>query len=124
MAVTTEHRGAVTTIILDRLERRNAIDSPTAKALRAAFRTAERIGLANRVVPRGRAREEAEALARTIAEFPPHCVLSDRRSAYDSLGKTLDAALRREHALGAATMKTGESLAGAQRFAGGAGRHG
>ena len=87
-------------------------------------REAERIGLANRVVPRGRAREEAEALARTIAEFPPHCVLSDRRSAYDSLGKTLDAALRREHALGAATMKTGESLAGAQRFAGGAGRHG
>src|SRR5881296_2178718 len=85
---------------------------------------AERFGLANRVVPRGRAREEAEALAKTIAEFPPNCVLSDRRSAYDSLGKTLDAALRREHALGAATMKTGESLAGAQRFAGGAGRHG
>ena len=42
MAVTTEHRGAVTTIILDRVERRNAIDSPTAKALRAAFRTFER----------------------------------------------------------------------------------
>ena len=41
MAVTTEHRGAVTTIILDRVERRNAIDSPTAKALRAAFRTFE-----------------------------------------------------------------------------------
>src|SRR6059058_3761239 len=80
-------------------------------------REAERIGLANRVVPRGRAREEAEALAKTIAEFPPNCVVSDRRSAYDSLGKTLDAALRREHALGAATMKTGESLAGAQRFA-------
>src|SRR5213594_606262 len=87
-------------------------------------REAERIGLANRVVPRGRAREEAEALAKTIAEFPPNCVLSDRRSAYDSLGKTLDVALRREHGLGAATMKTGESLAGAQRFAGGAGRHG
>src|SRR2546422_4852129 len=87
-------------------------------------REAERIGLANRVVPRGRAREEAEALARTIAEFPPNCVLSDRRSAYDSLGKTLDAALRREHGLGGATMKTGESLAGAQRFASGAGRHG
>jgi enoyl-CoA hydratase len=31
-------------------------------------------GLANRVVPAGRAREEAEALARTIAAFPPRCV--------------------------------------------------
>ena len=39
---------------------------------------AERIGLANRVVPHGRAREEAEALARLIAGFPPHCVRSDR----------------------------------------------
>jgi len=85
---------------------------------------AERIGLATRVVPRGQAREEAEKLARTIAEFPPNCVLSDRRSAYELLGKTLDAGLRREYALGLATMKTGESLAGAQRFAAGAGRHG
>src|SRR5262249_49535504 len=208
MAVTTEHRGAGTTIILDRVDRGNAIDAPTAKALRAAFRTferdrsarvavlwgangtfcsgadlksfaerrqrrgwpaydegpmgptrirlakpviaavagyavaggvelgrrgdlrgteedaitgvfnpgwgiplidggtvrlpaivgfaraldiimtgrpidareAERIGLANRVVPRGRARTEAEALAQAIAEFPPHCVLNDRRA--------------------------------------------
>ncbi|HYA09300.1 MAG TPA: crotonase/enoyl-CoA hydratase family protein, partial [Gaiellaceae bacterium] len=38
-----------------------------------------RIGLANRVVPAGQAREEAEALARQIAAFPPRCVLSDRR---------------------------------------------
>ncbi len=38
-------------------------------------------GLANRVVPAGRTREEAEALARTIANFPPRCVRSDRRSA-------------------------------------------
>src|SRR5262249_6257010 len=43
-------------------------------------REAERIGLANRVVPRGRARTEAEALAQAIAEFPPHCVLNDRRA--------------------------------------------
>src|SRR5258705_12527192 len=31
-------------------------------------------GLANRVVPAGLAREEAEALARAIAAFPPNCV--------------------------------------------------
>ncbi len=85
---------------------------------------AERIGLATRVVPRGRAREEAEALAAAVADFPPLCVRSDRRSAYDSLGKTLDIALRREFVLGLATLRAGESLEGARRFAGGAGRHG
>ena len=44
MAVTTEKRGAVTTVILDRPERRNAIDPPTAKALQEAFRAFERDG--------------------------------------------------------------------------------
>src|SRR6266567_4173383 len=252
MAVTAEHRGAVTTIILDRVERRNAIDPPTAKALRAALRTFERnrearvavlwgangtfcagadlkayaerrqrrpwpvydegpmgptrirlatpanaamaghavaggfelalwcdlrvveedavmgvfnrrwgiplidggtvrlpaliglgraldliltgrpvdareasaIGLANRIVARGQARQEAEALAATIAAFPPHSVRSDRRSAHESLGARLPAALRREYLIGAATFNTGESIAGAQRFASGLGRHG
>src|SRR5437667_11634505 len=252
MAVTTEHRGAVTTILLDRVERRKAIDSPTAKALRAAFRTfernrearvavlwgangtfcagadlkayaerrqrrpwpvydegpmgptrirlakpaiaaiaghavaggfelalwcdlrvveedavigvfnrrwgiqilhggpvrlpavvglgraldlilagrpvdareAERIGLASRIVAKGKAREEAEALARTLAAFPPNCVRSDRQSAYESVGARLVAALRREHALGMRSAATGESREGATRFAAGAGRHG
>ncbi len=87
-------------------------------------REAERIGLANRVVPNGRAREEAEALAATIAAFPPNCVKSDRRSAYDSLATRVPAALRREHTLGMRSAATGESAAGAQKFASGAGRHG
>ena len=87
-------------------------------------REAERIGLASRVVPRGRARHEAEALAATIAAFPPNAVGCDRRSAYESLGAKLPAALRREHALGVASFNTGEAVAGAQRFASGAGRHG
>jgi enoyl-CoA hydratase len=85
---------------------------------------AERIGLANRVVPAGRAREEAEALAREIAAFPPRCVLSDRRSLYESWDLDLDAALAREFELGRATIDSGESAAGAARFASGAGRHG
>ena len=81
-------------------------------------------GLANRVVPVGQAREVAEALARTIADFPPNCVRSDRRSAWEGLGLSLPAALANEFALGKATHDTGESQAGARRFAAGAGRHG
>ena len=81
-------------------------------------------GLANRVVPQGRAREEAEALARTIAAFPPTCVRSDRRSAWEGTGLPLAPALANEFALGKATADTGESQEGARRFASGAGRHG
>lgn len=81
-------------------------------------------GLANRVVAAGRAREEAEALARTIAGFPPRCVRSDRRSAWEGLGLPLPAALTNEFALGKVTADSGESQEGARRFASGAGRHG
>jgi enoyl-CoA hydratase len=87
-------------------------------------REALAFGLANRVVATGRAREEAEVLARTIAEFPPHCVRSDRRSAWEGMGLSLPDALVNEFALGKATHDTGESQAGARRFAAGAGRHG
>jgi enoyl-CoA hydratase/carnithine racemase len=87
-------------------------------------REAERMGLANRVVPTGHAREEAEALAREIAAFPPRCVASDRRSAHESLGLDLSSALANEFALGQATLDSGESVEGARRFAAGAGRHG
>jgi enoyl-CoA hydratase len=87
-------------------------------------REAERIGLANRVVARGQARAVAEALAAEIAAFPPRCVLSDRRSAYDADAPALEAALAREFALGLATIESGETQAGAGRFAAGEGRHG
>ncbi|MEU8427706.1 crotonase/enoyl-CoA hydratase family protein [Micromonospora sp. NPDC048169] len=38
MGVRVEHTGAVTTVILDRIEARNAVDGPTARALTDAFR--------------------------------------------------------------------------------------
>ena len=41
-----------------------------------------RSGLANRVVPAGQARAEAEALAAEIARFPQLCMRTDRASAY------------------------------------------
>ena len=85
---------------------------------------AERIGLANRVVPAGQARAAAEALAGEIAAFPPRCVRSDRRSVYETWGMELGDALAREYELGKATIDSGESFEGAARFAGGAGRHG
>jgi enoyl-CoA hydratase len=87
-------------------------------------REALAFGLANRVVAAGRARDEAEALARTIAAFPPNCVRSDRRSAWEGMGLSLADAMANEFALGKATHDTGESQAGARRFAAGAGRHG
>lgn len=81
-------------------------------------------GLANRVVPRGKARAEAEALAAEIARFPQRCMRSDRRSAYDQWSLPLDGAFAREFELGVATIASGETFEGASRFAGGAGRHG
>jgi enoyl-CoA hydratase len=81
-------------------------------------------GLANRVVPTGQARREAESLAKEIAQFPSRCMRSDRRSAHDQWTLPLAEALAREFALGLATIESGETAAGAARFASGAGRHG
>ena len=86
------------------------------------------IGLANRVVPHGTARAAAEELARQIAKFPQACLRSDRQSAYDQWGNgaanALTSALANEFAHGMRTIASGETVAGASRFAAGAGRHG
>src|SRR6516162_266194 len=42
-----------------------------------------RMGLANRLVERGKALEAAEELARQLAAFPQRCMRSDRSSAYE-----------------------------------------
>ncbi len=81
------------------------------------------IGLANRVVAPGTARAEAEALARQLAAFPQQAMLGDRLSSYDQWDLTLSEALARELERGMGAL-TGESVAGASRFSGGAGRHG
>jgi enoyl-CoA hydratase len=85
---------------------------------------AERFGLADRVVEDGESRASAEALAREIAAFPQICLRSDRRSVYEQLGRPLDVALRGETRLGLAVIESGETRAGAERFARGVGRHG
>ena len=47
-----------------------------------------RIGLAEKVVPHGKAREAAEAMAQEIARFPQECMRSDRLSVYRAYGKS------------------------------------
>ncbi|MBN8944336.1 MAG: crotonase/enoyl-CoA hydratase family protein [Rhizobiales bacterium] len=82
-----------------------------------------RIGLADRVVPKGTSREAAEALAREIARFPQGCLRADRASAYAQWDLPIQAALRNEWR-GSAPMVEAEGVAGAGRFAAGKGRGG
>ncbi|MEU6385920.1 crotonase/enoyl-CoA hydratase family protein [Streptomyces bauhiniae] len=83
---------------------------------------AHAIGLADRVVPSGRARAEAEELAAAIARFPQDCLRSDRASVLDQEGLPEEEAMRRELRHGQVVLATASE--GAARFAGGAGRHG
>jgi len=80
-------------------------------------------GLADRLVPKGRSREEAERLAHEIARFPELCMRTDRRSAYLGFDYSLEEALINESREGAKVL-TAESVAGAARFASGKGRGG
>ncbi|WP_205472675.1 crotonase/enoyl-CoA hydratase family protein [Nocardioides sp. SYSU D00038] len=84
---------------------------------------AERIGLVTRVVEPGRAREEAERLARELAAFPQACLRHDRLALLESAGRPDEEAMAVEHGHGLASLEAG-ALDGAARFAGGAGRHG
>jgi enoyl-CoA hydratase len=85
---------------------------------------AHRIGLADRVVADGTSRPEAEALARQIAAFPQLCMRADRASACAQWDGDFDTAMRVETEGGLKVIESGETVSGAMRFAGGAGRHG
>jgi enoyl-CoA hydratase len=85
---------------------------------------AARMGLANRLVPPGEALPAAIALAAEIAAFPQLCMRNDRTSSYEQWSMDLPSALARETTLGMETLRSGETLEGAKRFAAGAGRHG
>jgi enoyl-CoA hydratase len=85
-------------------------------------REAHEMGLANRVVPTGRARAEAEELAAGIGRFPQACLRGDRASVLDQEGQDETTAMRGELRYGMDVLA--ESLQGAARFAAGAGRHG
>ncbi len=82
------------------------------------------LGLANRVVEDGTARQEAEKLAAQLAEFPQICMRHDRLSAYEQFGMELPAAIRNEFRHGLEVIQSKETVEGATRFKKGAGRHG
>jgi enoyl-CoA hydratase len=85
---------------------------------------ARMMGLANRLVEPGQALTEALELARQLAAFPQRCLRGDRRSSYDQWSMGLEEALVHETRIGLEVIRSGETLAGAKRFSGGAGRHG
>ncbi|OCT44966.1 Carnitinyl-CoA dehydratase [Cladophialophora carrionii] len=86
---------------------------------------AHAMGLANRVVARGKALEEATRIAEQLVDFPNGCMLADRASCYyaafDASG--FEDAMRREYDEGVGVVER-EGMAGAARFAGGQGRGG
>jgi enoyl-CoA hydratase len=81
------------------------------------------MGLCNRVVAKGNAREEAQKLAHEIARFPQICMRTDRMSAYRQWDLDLVEALKNEGREGLKPLRE-EARAGAARFAAGAGRGG
>jgi enoyl-CoA hydratase len=81
---------------------------------------AREIGLVNEVVPRGKALERAQELAREIAALPQGAIRSDKESVMRGVGRTLEERLRIEaeltlsmfmrrdsHTIGAAAFKAG-----------------
>ncbi|MDP8955658.1 MAG: crotonase/enoyl-CoA hydratase family protein [Actinomycetota bacterium] len=82
------------------------------------------IGLANRLVEQGQALPAAMALGRELSNHPQTCLRSDRLSAYEQWSLPLDEAIEGEWRRGRDVIASGETTAGAARFAEGAGRHG
>jgi len=80
------------------------------------------MGLVNRVVRTGQSRQAAEELATDLAGLPQGCLRSDRLSALHQWGRTEADAVDFE--FGSLSRVAAESIEGARRFSGGAGRHG
>jgi enoyl-CoA hydratase len=80
------------------------------------------MGLANRVVAKGRSRDTAIEIALQLAKFPQATMLADRTNAYEQWGKPLNEALHAEWER--SKHRIGDGIEGAGRFASGQGRHG
>lgn len=82
------------------------------------------MGLANRMVEDGTARQAAEALAAVLSRFPQTCLRQDRLSSHEQWGMALPQALANEFSHGLETVDGGEWLEGAARFGKGQGKNG
>jgi enoyl-CoA hydratase len=82
------------------------------------------MGLVNRVVAHGQAREAAEQLAAELATLPQTCLRNDRLSALESISLSEEAALAAEFAYGQASLNDPGLTEGLTSFRAGAGRHG
>ena len=82
------------------------------------------MGLVTRVVAPGTALSSAVALAHELAALPQVCLRSDRMSALEQWGLSEEEAAIGEARRGRDVVSSGETLEGARRFAGGAGRRG
>lgn len=82
------------------------------------------IGLANRLVPKGEALTAAIDQAKELAALPQNCMRRDRLSAIEQWDLAEEDAIRNEVRHGLATIRSGETEAGAAAFTGGAGRGG
>jgi enoyl-CoA hydratase len=85
---------------------------------------AHAFGLANRLTDPGGALDGALAIARDIARFPQSCMRKDRLSAVRQWDLPFPDALMGEFDGGMQAVASGETQAGAARFASGEGRHG
>ena len=85
---------------------------------------AHQMGLVNEVVPAGRHLSRAVEVARRLAAFPQAAMNNDRRAVYEGLGAGIEAGLEIEARLGAETIASGETQAGADAFSRGVGRRG
>jgi enoyl-CoA hydratase/carnithine racemase len=83
---------------------------------------AHAMGLVTEVVPAGAHVTRALEMAEGLAAFPQDTMLSDRRALLEGAGLPLADGLEHEAALGREVLAT--AIAGAARFAGGAGRSG
>lgn len=83
------------------------------------------MGLANRVVLKGKALEEATKIAQQLVTFPQGCMNVDRESCYYACyhASSFEDALGHEYDNGVKVIDS-ESAKGAAQFSGGAGRHG
>jgi enoyl-CoA hydratase len=82
------------------------------------------MGLVNRLVAPAGALEAALELARELAALPQTCLRSDRLSSYEQWSLSTSDAVRNEFRRGLQVIESGETVAGAQRFTSGQGRHG